>query len=46
VSNSELHRRLARAMGFTEPALFDDDLTVLRDTLPTVDSTNCAPTAS
>jgi anaerobic selenocysteine-containing dehydrogenase len=37
VSNSELHRRLAGAMGFTEPALFDDDLTVLRDTLPTVD---------
>jgi len=37
VSNSELHRRLARAMGFTEPALFDDDLTVLRDTLPTID---------
>jgi len=37
VSNSELHRRLARAMGFTEPALFDDDLTALRDALPTVD---------
>ncbi|CAB4362761.1 MAG: molybdopterin-dependent oxidoreductase [Actinobacteria bacterium] len=37
VSNSELHRRLARAMGYTEPALFDDDLTVLRDSLPTVD---------
>ncbi len=37
VSNSELHRRLAAAMGFTEPALFDDDLTVLRDALPTVD---------
>jgi anaerobic selenocysteine-containing dehydrogenase len=37
VSNSELHRRLARAMGFTEPALFDDDLTVLRDVLPSVD---------
>jgi anaerobic selenocysteine-containing dehydrogenase len=34
VSNSELHRRLARAMGFTEPALFDDDLTVLRAALP------------
>ena len=27
VSNSELHRRLAAAMGFTEPALFDDDMT-------------------
>jgi anaerobic selenocysteine-containing dehydrogenase len=37
VSNSELHRRLATAMGFTEPALFDDDLTALRDALPTVD---------
>ncbi len=37
VSNSELHRRLARAMGFTEPALFEDDLTVLRATLPTMD---------
>jgi anaerobic selenocysteine-containing dehydrogenase len=37
VSNSELHRRLARAMGFTEPALFEDDLTVLRAVLPTID---------
>jgi anaerobic selenocysteine-containing dehydrogenase len=37
VSNSELHRRLARAMGFTEPALFEDDLTVLRAALPTMD---------
>jgi anaerobic selenocysteine-containing dehydrogenase len=37
VSNSELHRRLAAAMGYTEPALFDDDLTVLRDALPSVD---------
>jgi anaerobic selenocysteine-containing dehydrogenase len=37
VSNSELHRRLATAMGFTEPALFDDDMTVLRDALPAVD---------
>ena len=37
VSNSEMHRRLARAMGFTEPALFDDDLTALRAALPTVD---------
>jgi len=34
VSNSELHRRLARALGFTEPALFDDDLTALRAALP------------
>jgi anaerobic selenocysteine-containing dehydrogenase len=37
VSNSELHRRLARAMGYTEPALFEDDLTVLRAALPTID---------
>lgn len=33
VSNSELFRRLAGALGFTEPALFDDDLTALRDAL-------------
>ena len=37
VSNSELHRRLAAAMGFTEPELFDDDLTALRAGLPDVD---------
>jgi anaerobic selenocysteine-containing dehydrogenase len=37
VSNSELHRRLARALSCTEPALFDDDLTVLRDALVDVD---------
>ncbi len=37
VNNSELHRRLAAAMGFTEPALFDDDLTALRDALPSID---------
>jgi anaerobic selenocysteine-containing dehydrogenase len=37
VSNSEMHRRLAKAMGYTEPALFDDDLTALRAALPTVD---------
>lgn len=37
VSNSELHRRLASAMGFTEPALFDDDLAVLRAALPSID---------
>ncbi len=37
VSNSELHRRLAAAMGFTEPALFDDDITALRAALPTID---------
>ncbi len=37
VSNAELHRRLAGAMGYTESALFEDDLTVLRDILPDVD---------
>ncbi len=37
VSNSELHRRLARAMGFTEPSLFDDDHAALRAALPTID---------
>jgi anaerobic selenocysteine-containing dehydrogenase len=37
VSNSELHRRLARAMGFTEPDLFEDDLSAIRRALPTVD---------
>src|SRR6187551_3999949 len=31
VSNTELFRRLASAMGYTEPALFDDDDTLLRD---------------
>ncbi|MFV0257361.1 MAG: molybdopterin-dependent oxidoreductase [Acidimicrobiales bacterium] len=37
VSNSELARRLAGALGLTEPALFDDDLTVLAATYPDVD---------
>ena len=37
VSNSELHRRLARAMGFSEPSLFDDDITAIRAALPTID---------
>jgi anaerobic selenocysteine-containing dehydrogenase len=37
VSNSELHRRLARAMGFTEPALFEDDISALRTALPSLD---------
>ncbi len=36
-SNTEFFRRLAAAMGYTEPSLFDDDHTVLRDALPTVD---------
>ena len=37
VSNSECFRRIAGAMGLTEPSLFDDDLTILREVLPTVD---------
>ncbi|HEX2781979.1 MAG TPA: molybdopterin-dependent oxidoreductase [Ilumatobacteraceae bacterium] len=37
VSNSELFRRLARAMGYTEPELFDDDMTVIRESLPSID---------
>ncbi|MCU0261094.1 MAG: molybdopterin oxidoreductase family protein [Ilumatobacteraceae bacterium] len=36
-SNTELFRRLARAMGLTEPSLFDDDDTLLRQAFPTVD---------
>ena len=36
-SNTELFRRLAAAMGYTEPSLFDDDATLLRDALPGVD---------
>jgi anaerobic selenocysteine-containing dehydrogenase len=32
-SNTELFRRLARAMGLTEPALFDDDDTLLSQAL-------------
>jgi anaerobic selenocysteine-containing dehydrogenase len=37
VSNSELHRQLAGALGCTHPALFDDDMTALRASLPTLD---------
>ena len=37
VSNSECFRRIAGAMGLTEPSLFDDDMTVLRESFPTVD---------
>ncbi len=36
-SNTEMFRRLGRAMGYTEPSLFDDDDTLLRAALPTVD---------
>ena len=38
--DAELHRRLATALGFTPdvaPHLHDDDVTVLRETMPTVD---------
>ncbi len=37
VNNTELFRRLATAMGYTETALFDDDDTILREALPTID---------
>jgi anaerobic selenocysteine-containing dehydrogenase len=37
VSNPEFFRRLARAMGLTEAALFDDELTLLAAALPKVD---------
>ena len=37
VSNPEFFRRLSAAMGLTEPSLFDDDLTILRDILMNVD---------
>jgi len=36
-SNTELFRRLAAAMGYDEPSLFDDDDTLLRQALPSVD---------
>jgi anaerobic selenocysteine-containing dehydrogenase len=36
-SNTELFRRLARAMGYTEPALFDDDDDLLAQALPGID---------
>ncbi len=36
-SNTEFFRRLAAAMGYTEPCLFDDDDTLLRESLPSVD---------
>ena len=37
VSNPEFFRRLARAMGLTEPSLFDDEMTLLAAALPKVD---------
>jgi anaerobic selenocysteine-containing dehydrogenase len=36
-SNTEFFRRLAGAMGYTEPALFHDDETIMREALPTID---------
>ena len=37
VSNTELFRRLARAMELDEPSLYDDDRTLLEQALPGVD---------
>lgn len=37
VANTELWRRLARAMGFTEPELFEDDESLIRSALRGVD---------
>jgi anaerobic selenocysteine-containing dehydrogenase len=37
VSNTELFRRLARALDLDEPTLYDDDETLLRTALPDVD---------
>ena len=37
VNNSECFRRIAQAMGLTEPLLYDDDMSVLKAALPTVD---------
>ena len=36
-SNTELFRRLAGAMGLSEPALFDDDETLLRQAMANID---------
>jgi anaerobic selenocysteine-containing dehydrogenase len=37
VNNTECFRRIARAMGLTEPSLYDDDETILRACLPGID---------
>jgi anaerobic selenocysteine-containing dehydrogenase len=37
VPNTELWRRLARAMGYTEPELFEDDESLIRSTLRGID---------
>jgi len=36
-SNSELFRRFAAALQLDEPSLYDDDETLMRDALPTID---------
>jgi anaerobic selenocysteine-containing dehydrogenase len=36
-NNTELFRRIAAAMELDEPALYDDDETLMRDALPTID---------
>ncbi len=36
-NNTEFFRRLCSAMNLDEPALFDDDETLMRDALPTID---------
>ncbi|TDT18663.1 anaerobic selenocysteine-containing dehydrogenase [Ilumatobacter fluminis] len=37
VSNTECFRRIAGAMGLDEPSLFEDDITLLTQSLPSVD---------
>ncbi len=36
-NNTELFRRISAAMGLEEPSLFDDDETLMRTALPTID---------
>ena len=36
-SNTEVFRRIAAAMELTEPSLFDDDQTLMRESMPTID---------
>lgn len=37
VTNAELFRRISRAMGLIEPSLYDDDMTLLTTTYPSLD---------